>query len=83
MLHEMSLALLPGTIHGLVGANGAGKTTLINCLYGLETDFTGTVRESDGRTLRELTSLLPYEPCFYPRITGREYLRVDFASPRG
>ena len=74
VLHDVSLALLPGTIHGLVGANGAGKTTLINCLYGLENDFTGTVRESHGRALREHTGLLPYEPYFYPRLTGREYL---------
>ena len=74
VLHDVSLNLLPGTIHGLVGANGAGKTTLINCLYGLETDFAGTVRESAGRALREHTGLLPYEPYFYPRLTGREYL---------
>ena len=74
VLHDVSLALLPGTIHGLVGANGAGKTTLINCLYGLENDFNGTVRESHGRALREHTGLLPYEPYFYPRLTGREYL---------
>ena len=74
VLHEVSLSLLPGTIHGLVGANGAGKTTLINCLYGLENDFAGTVRESTGRALRDHTGLLPYEPYFYPRLTGREYL---------
>ena len=74
VLHDVSLNLLPGTIHGLVGANGAGKTTLINCLYGLETDFAGTVRDSAGRALREHTGLLPYEPYFYPRLTGREYL---------
>ena len=74
VLHDVSMALRPGTIHGLVGANGAGKTTLINCLYGLETDFTGTIRDSAGRALREHTGLLPYEPYFYPRLTGREYL---------
>ena len=74
VLHDVSLNLRPGTIHGLVGANGAGKTTLINCLYGLETSFTGTVRGSDGRALREHTGLLPYEPYFYPRLTGRELL---------
>ena len=64
VLHDVSMALRPGTIHGLVGANGAGKTTLINCLYGLETDFTGTIRDSAGRALREHTGLLPYEPYF-------------------
>jgi ABC-2 type transport system ATP-binding protein len=74
VLHEVNLALRPGTIHGLVGANGAGKTTLINCLYGLEKDYTGTIRNAAGRPVRERTGLLPYEPYFYPRLTGREYL---------
>ena len=90
VLRDVSLTLRPGTIHGLVGANGAGKTTLINCLYGLEIDFMGTIRDSDGRALREHTGLLPYEPYFYPRLTGREYLEfclqargrplIDFAG---
>ena len=74
VLHDVSLNLLPGTIHGLVGANGAGKTTLINCLYGLENDFGGTVRDTANAPVREHCGLLPYEPYFYPRLTGREYL---------
>ena len=74
VLYDVSLVLRPSTIHGLVGANGAGKTTLINCLFGLEMDFMGTIRDSAGRVVREHTGLLPYEPYFYPRLTGREYL---------
>ena len=74
VLHDVSMNLRPGTIHGLVGANGAGKTTLINCLYGLENDFTGTIRATAGTSVREHCGLLPYEPYFYPRLTGREYL---------
>ena len=74
VLHDVSLTLRPSTIHGLVGANGAGKTTLINCLYGLENDFSGTIRDTAGSAVRERTGLLPYEPYFYPRLTGREYL---------
>ena len=74
VLHDVSLNLRPGTIHGLVGANGAGKTTLINCLYGLESDFAGSIRDTAGTAVREQTGLLPYEPYFYPRLTGREYL---------
>ena len=75
VLRGVSLAVRPGTIHGLIGANGAGKTTLINCLYGLETDFTGTVRVAGARgSVREITGLVPYEPYFYPRLTGREYV---------
>jgi ABC-2 type transport system ATP-binding protein len=75
VLRGVSLAVQPGTIHGLIGANGAGKTTLINCLYGLENDFGGTVRATgSGHLVRETTGLVSYEPYFYPRITGREYV---------
>ncbi|MVN77284.1 ATP-binding cassette domain-containing protein [Hymenobacter sp. HMF4947] len=75
VLRGVSLGVRPGTIHALVGANGAGKTTLINCLYGLESGFTGTVREAaTGRPVREIAGLVPYEPYFYPRLTGREYV---------
>ncbi|WP_139922437.1 ABC transporter ATP-binding protein [Hymenobacter sp. DG01] len=74
VLHHIDLALRPGTLHGLVGANGAGKTTLLHCLYGLHTDYTGTIQETGGRPIRQHTGLLSYEPYFYPRITGREYV---------
>ena len=75
VLRGVRLVVRPGTIHGLIGANGAGKTTLINCLYGLETGYTGTVRAAGGRgSVREITGLVPYEPYFYPRLTGREYV---------
>ena len=65
-----------------MGANGAGKTTLINCLYGLENNFTGTILDTAGRALREHTGLLPYEPYFYPRLTGREYLEFCLQARR-
>ncbi|WP_400191137.1 ATP-binding cassette domain-containing protein [Hymenobacter sp. B81] len=74
VLRNVSLNLRPGTIHGLVGANGAGKTTLINCLYGLVADYQGQVLETTGLPIRPYTGLLPYEPWFYPRLTGREYV---------
>ena len=31
---DVSLAIRPGTIHGIVGENGAGKSTLMGILYG-------------------------------------------------
>src|SRR5256712_2789613 len=33
---DVSLALEPGRIYGLIGPNGSGKTTLFNCITGIE-----------------------------------------------
>ncbi|TGE24643.1 ABC transporter ATP-binding protein [Hymenobacter aquaticus] len=82
VLRHVDLDLRPGTIHGLVGANGAGKTTLLHCLYGLLTDYTGQIRETTGLAIREHTGVLPYEPYFYPRLTGREYLEFSLQARR-
>ena len=35
VLKGVSLEVMPGTIHALVGENGAGKSTLMNILFGL------------------------------------------------
>lgn len=43
-LHDVSLAVHPGTIHALIGPNGSGKTTLLDCV-------TGILRPGDGRIL--------------------------------
>ena len=82
VLHHIDLTLQPGTLHGLVGANGAGKTTLLHCLYGLHTDYHGTVRETTGLAVRACTGMLPYEPYFYPRLTGREYVEFCLQARR-
>ncbi|MBL8895177.1 MAG: sugar ABC transporter ATP-binding protein [Rhizobiales bacterium] len=47
-LKGVSLDIVPGEVHGLVGANGAGKSTLIRILAGLVQPDAGTI-ELDGR----------------------------------
>jgi len=47
-LKGVSLDIVPGEVHGLVGANGAGKSTLIRILAGLVQPDSGTI-EVDGR----------------------------------
>lgn len=34
-LHDLSLSIYPGEVHGLIGENGAGKSTLIKILTGV------------------------------------------------
>jgi ABC-type sugar transport system ATPase subunit len=47
-LRGVSLSIVPGEVHGLVGANGAGKSTLIRVLAGL-TEPDGGEIVVDGR----------------------------------
>ena len=47
-LKGVSLDILPGEVHGLVGANGAGKSTLIKILAGLVDRESGVI-EIDGK----------------------------------
>jgi branched-chain amino acid transport system permease protein len=46
-LDNISLELLPGEIHGLIGPNGSGKTTLLNLLSGYYQPNFGSVKVGD------------------------------------
>lgn len=42
-LKDMSLSVLPGEVHAIVGENGAGKSTLIKMMTGVHQPDTGTI----------------------------------------
>lgn len=54
VLRDVSISLLPGRVHALLGENGAGKSTLINLLSGALPPDSGTI-EVDGRSLARMT----------------------------
>ena len=47
---HVSLAVMPGQVHGLIGPNGAGKSTLMNIISGIYTPDSGSIY-FDGRNI--------------------------------
>ncbi|MCA3553963.1 ABC transporter ATP-binding protein [Aestuariivirga sp.] len=48
---DVSLAIAPGSIHGIIGENGAGKSTLMSILFGFYQADSGEIRVK-GRPVR-------------------------------
>jgi len=66
------LTITSGRIYGIVGDNGAGKTTLFNIISG---DI-GVDRENQTLPDPKDVAFLHATPCFYPYMTGLEYLKI-------
>ncbi len=84
-VRELSFAVQPGSIFGLVGSNGAGKSTTLKILCGLEKPTSGTAR-IDGldcwKQRAQVKLKLGYVPQsfdLYPDLTVEEHLQF-FAS---
>src|SRR5262245_48676551 len=58
VLKGIWLAFYPGAKIGVLGGNGAGKSTLLRIMAGIDTDFLGTARITDGFT----RGFVPQEP---------------------
>lgn len=69
-VRDLSLAIEPGTIIGVVGPNGAGKTTMFGLLLGFLEATSGEI------TIRGL------DPRKYIRAHGASYLPERFQLPR-
>jgi len=74
-VRDVSIAVQPGEIVGLLGANGAGKTTLIRMLLGLIPATAGQVRllgEQPSRATRRRIGYVPQGLGLYDDLTASE-----------
>ncbi len=75
---DLSLAVEPGQVYGLLGPNGSGKSTTMKIVLGLVTPTAGKTEifGRDSRTVesREDVGFLPENPYFYKFLTGSETL---------
>ncbi|MFH1007707.1 MAG: ABC transporter ATP-binding protein [Candidatus Latescibacterota bacterium] len=79
-VRELTLAVAPGEIFGLLGPNGSGKTTTIRMLLGLiapssgEAHVLGCDVKSASQQIRERTGALMEHDGLYERLSARENL---------
>ena len=75
---DVSMAVGPGEVVGLLGANGAGKTTLMRMLLGLIETSAGSVEILGGPPSRERRRRIGYVPQnlgLYLDLTATENMR--------
>ena len=76
-LEDVTFAIEPGRIVGLLGPNGSGKTTLIKLANGLLTPTAGDIRicgTAPGRATRSVVSYLPERTCIPLWMTTRQLM---------
>jgi ABC-2 type transport system ATP-binding protein len=81
-VRDLSLAVAPGEVYGLIGPNGSGKTTTVKMLTGLYRPTAGRI-VIDGTDLaaeperaKRALGYLPDEPFVYEKLSGREFLHL-------
>jgi sulfate-transporting ATPase len=74
----VSLSFYYGAKIGVLGLNGAGKSTLLKIMAGIEKDFSGEARLSEGYSV----GYLPQEPQLDPNKTVREIVDEGVADTR-
>ena len=84
-LEDVSLALLPGEIHALLGENGAGKSTLIKIMTGVEQPDAGQILV-DGAPVPMRSALeaqafgivaIYQEPMIFPDLSVAENVFIS------
>ncbi len=84
-LKDMSLSILPGEIHAIVGENGAGKSTLIKIMTGVHQPDTGKITV-DGQPVTLQTTqdaqaagiaAIYQEPMVFPDLNVAENIFIS------
>ena len=79
-VRDLSFAVHPGEVLGLVGPNGAGKTSTLRCLAGIIPSTAGTVRiaghdlATDPVAAKRALAFFPDEPRLFDYLTVRQHL---------
>ena len=84
VLHDIGLALSPGSVTALLGANGSGKSTLCRTISGLITPSQGTInlrsvditRQAAPLRARDDIIVVPESRGIFPGLTVDENLSV-------
>ena len=77
---DLSFAVQPGEIMGLVGPNGAGKTSTLRCLAGIIPPMGGAIQIAgcdilaDPLTAKRALAFFPDEPRLFDYLTVRQHL---------
>jgi sulfate-transporting ATPase len=79
VLDDVWLAFYPGAKIGVLGRNGAGKSTCLRIMAGLDKEFEGEARLTDGFTV----GYLPQEPQLNPDKNVWDNVQEAVASRRG
>jgi ATP-binding cassette ChvD family protein len=78
VLKDIWLAFYPGAKIGVLGRNGSGKSTLLRIMAGVDRDFDGEARLTDGFTV----GYVPQEPTLNPAKDVRGNIEEAVTSTR-
>ena len=77
ILNNIWLSFYPGAKIGVLGRNGAGKSTLLKIMAGIDKEYDGEARLTDGFTV----GYLPQEPQLDPEKNVWDNVQ-DSVAPR-
>jgi ATP-binding cassette ChvD family protein len=78
ILKGIYLAFYPGAKIGVLGANGAGKSTLLRIMAGVDTEYQGDARLTEGFSV----GFLPQEPALDPTKDVRGNVEEGVAAQK-